>query len=138
MKKTHVICLFILAAALAGCGATPSRQRIVVTAKEVAYSPATITLRLGQRVQVDLRNTGSVEHDFNIQTIPLDGEATTTGGLGGHGGDHADADAHVAALPGTTASITFTPREAGEYEFNCTVAGHKESGMTGKLIVQDK
>jgi uncharacterized cupredoxin-like copper-binding protein len=26
--------------------------------------------------------------------------------------------------------------EPGEYEFHCSVPGHKEAGMTGTLIVQ--
>ena len=86
-----------------------------------------------------MKNVGVVEHDFTIEKIGLQGEAVA------HGDEHAmdsmsgmDADAlpvHVAAEPSHTANVTFTPSEAGEYEFYCTVAGHKTSGMVGKLTV---
>ena len=42
---------------------------------------------------------------------------------------------HVAAATGHVGNVTFTPTEAGEYEYYCTVAGHKVSGMVGKLTV---
>lgn len=86
-----------------------------------------------------MKNDGVVEHDFTIEKISLEGTATA------HGDEHAmdsmsgvDADAlpvHVAAEPSHTATVSFTPSEAGEYEFYCTVAGHKASGMLGKLTV---
>ena len=53
--------------------------------------------------------------------------------LGG-GGHEADVVA-AHAIAGTNASVIFTPTEAGVYEFACTLPGHKEAGMVGKLIV---
>ena len=37
---------------------------------------------------------------------------------------------------GGTSEITVTIDEPGEYEFYCSVPGHREAGMVGKLIVQ--
>ncbi|MDA0302102.1 MAG: plastocyanin/azurin family copper-binding protein [Chloroflexi bacterium] len=42
---------------------------------------------------------------------------------------------HVAAEAGRVAEIEFTPTQAGTYVFYCTVPGHREAGMEGKLIV---
>ena len=92
-------------------------------------------------VEVNLKNTGVVEHDFSIEKIALEGEAVAHGdehgmddmGMGGMDPD--TLPVHVAALQGHTATVTFTPTEAGEYVFYCTVAGHKASGMLGKLTV---
>jgi uncharacterized cupredoxin-like copper-binding protein len=42
----------------------------------------------------------------------------------------------VAAAGGQSAMLEFTPSKPGTYEFWCTVAGHKEAGMTGTLVVQ--
>ena len=36
---------------------------------------------------------------------------------------------------GDSLNVEFTPSTPGEYEFFCTVAGHKEAGMVGTLIV---
>lgn len=57
--------------------------------------------------------------------------------VAGHDMGHvsADPDIHVAAAPGSRNTIEFTPSEPGEYEFVCTVAGHKEAGMVGTLVV---
>jgi len=37
---------------------------------------------------------------------------------------------------GATSEITITIEEPGEYEYYCSVPGHREAGMVGKLIVQ--
>ncbi len=42
----------------------------------------------------------------------------------------------MAALMGQTNTIEFTPTKPGTYEFFCTVAGHKEAGMVGTLVVK--
>jgi nitrite reductase (NO-forming) len=47
-------------------------------------------------------------------------------------------DAHMSTMPGGSTTIKFTPQEAGEYEVFCTVEGHKEAGMIGKLVVVDQ
>jgi uncharacterized cupredoxin-like copper-binding protein len=31
--------------------------------------------------------------------------------------------------------IEFTPSQPGEYEFFCSVPGHKEAGMRGTMVV---
>jgi uncharacterized cupredoxin-like copper-binding protein len=43
---------------------------------------------------------------------------------------------HVAAMMGQTGVLEFTPTKPGTYEFFCTVAGHKEAGMVGTLVVK--
>ncbi|MDH3226555.1 MAG: plastocyanin/azurin family copper-binding protein [Thermoleophilia bacterium] len=37
---------------------------------------------------------------------------------------------------GGTSEITITIDEPGEYEYYCSVPGHREAGMVGKLIVE--
>lgn len=46
-----------------------------------------------------------------------------------------DYNLHLALEAGATGELYFTPREAGEYVFFCSVTGHQESGMLGTLIV---
>ena len=43
---------------------------------------------------------------------------------------------HVAVGIGSTGTLQFTPSTPGTYQFICTVAGHKEAGMVGTLIVK--
>jgi uncharacterized cupredoxin-like copper-binding protein len=149
--KIRVLLLTVAAVPLfVACANTPSTPNAVtataiapatlsIEAKEFSFSPAQTTVKVGQQVEIAMKNAGVVEHDFTIEKISLEGKATS------HGDEHAmdsmsgvDPDTlpvHVAAEPSHTATVSFTPSEAGEYEFYCTVAGHKASGMVGKLTV---
>jgi uncharacterized cupredoxin-like copper-binding protein len=43
---------------------------------------------------------------------------------------------HTAIEAGQESTLEFKATQAGTYTFYCTVAGHKEAGMMGKLIVK--
>ena len=46
-------------------------------------------------------------------------------------------DLALTAPPGGgSGTLEFTPTEPGEYEYYCTVPGHKEAGMLGTLVVE--
>ena len=47
-----------------------------------------------------------------------------------------DPEVHIAPPMGQSLSVEFTPSMPGEYEYFCTVAGHKEVGMVGTLVVK--
>ncbi len=104
------------------------------------FEPAVLEARVGQRVKLTLVNEGRFEHDVEIPSVPS-AAIKATGGVEHHerlGGGHHDEGVIAAhAEPGTTATVTFTLTEAGEYEFSCTIPGHKEAGMVGKLVVVD-
>ena len=55
-----------------------------------------------------------------------------------HSGDHEGAAPDAVAMhtgKGKSASMTFMAEQKGTYEFWCTISGHKEQGMVGKLTV---
>jgi uncharacterized cupredoxin-like copper-binding protein len=138
----------ILAACSAGgaTGNTPLSQAITLVATDIAYDAERIEVGAGQTIRLTLDNQGVLEHDFNITGIPLSGEATVTeaaGEMAGHDMGHDDmghaADepaVHVAAPGGDQAGVEFVPTSPGEYEFYCTVSGHREAGMHGVLVVK--
>jgi uncharacterized cupredoxin-like copper-binding protein len=128
---------------LGACGAaspaTPSTQKFLVTAKEFAYAPATLEVTSGQLVEITLQNSGTIEHDFSIAEIDLAGSPTASGEMqSGHmmGGMGDQPKLHVAAAAGGQSTLTFTPTRPGQYQFYCTVAGHKDAGMTGVLTIK--
>lgn len=108
-----------------------------VVAEDTKFSPMSITIRSGEEVTLKLNNKDAVEHDFQVDGLDVD---VTSGGSDRpeHGGDgHGSAGMlamHTAAHEST--SITFTANDPGTYEFYCTIPGHKDSGMTGTLIVE--
>lgn len=147
-----VLMLFVFA--LSGCGggstaeSDPEPIDLALNATDIAYDVNELTVPAGQPVRVSLRNEGALVHDFSISTIPLAGEVETVEGMGDdHSmmddheammeGMHGDSDIHVAAAPDSTGTVEFTPTQAGTYEYFCTVAGHKEAGMVGTLVVTE-
>ncbi len=151
-------------AACGGAAEPPSavavapRTAVTLKATDIAYDHNRIEVVAGRPVKLTLHNDGVLEHDFSIIEIPHTGEVMVeemgehgsdghdeTGGhnetgshdMGGHDMGHMDLDpdVHVFAPTGGRQTIEFTPSTPGEYEFYCTVAGHKEAGMAGTLVV---
>lgn len=139
MKRWHVAVLsLILVGALAGCssggpGSAPP-ETIDLTVGNVSYGTREITLEKGKSYQLVLANKDGTEHDFSIDKIPV--KIVKEGHEGGHGSGSKKPDLHVHADAHKTESVVFTPVEAGTYTYYCTIPGHKESGMVGKLTVK--
>lgn len=141
MKRWLVfIAVLGLALWLTACAApegapAPVYQEVTVEAVDIAYQPARLEVTAGQPVRLTLINSGALEHDFSIQRIAV--EAVRDSNAGGHT-DHAGAtgDLHTSAPPGGRSELVFTPTEAGTYQFYCTVAGHKDAGAVGTLVVR--
>lgn len=136
-------------------------QEITVEAlAELRFAPDDITVQAGEPVRLVLDNTDEATlHDITFTRMPAadvhaeggaehemdNGEATEDGHDDGEEAEDGDeevgavgeeAAVHVAVDPGETATVTFTPTEAGEYEFLCTVGGHADAGMVGTIIVE--
>lgn len=126
-----------------------------VVATDLAFQPKELRVPLNQPQKVRFENKGKLLHDWTVEKIAVTGvkesgsaahgmdthSASPGAGMGGMmGGASApnanDASLHVAAGPGASAMIEFTATEAGTYVFYCTVSGHREAGMEGKLTVR--
>ncbi len=130
-----------LALLIAGCGraanpAAPAAaaehadvQVVQVRATEFGFTPSTIEVAAGKPVRLVLTNEGQVEHDLQVDKLPAAGVHASESAHG-HGKLVA---AH--AEKGGQAWVEFTPTRAGTFDLSCTIAGHKEAGMKGRLIV---
>ena len=112
----------------------------VVEGRDWGFDPEVIEISVGQRVKLTLVNDGRAEHDVEVDGLMAD-HIEIAGGMAhsdklGGGGHEADVVA-AHAMAGTISFVMFTPTKAGVYEFACTLPGHKEAGMVGKLIVTD-
>lgn len=142
IKRGLLFLLLLLSVVLVACGSSEEAdavKHIVVEAKEFSFSPADLTVKVGEKVEIEFKNFGVVEHDFNIVDLPVSGEITAHGDehtlATSHDHDAHDNAVHVVAKAGNMGHLIFTPSQAGEYLITCTVAGHKEAGMVGKLVV---
>ncbi len=114
--------MLVVAAIISACGGggnpAPSDsgggQTVMVQGSEFAYQPNVINAKPGEKINVQFKNTGTVEHTFVIK----------------------DLNFKIVAEPGQTVTKSFTaPSSAGSYEIHCDVAGHTEAGMKGTLNV---
>jgi uncharacterized cupredoxin-like copper-binding protein len=139
LLKTRWLALMLVGSVtLAACGGAGQAETAMrVEAKEFTFSPANLEVTAGQPVKLTLRNTGTLEHDFSVAELPMEGEAEVSGGMD-HDMDDATAEPelHVATAAKGSATLEFTPTKPGTYEFWCTVPGHKAAGMTGTLVVK--
>ncbi|GAB4160460.1 MAG: hypothetical protein Fur0021_32490 [Candidatus Promineifilaceae bacterium] len=141
MKRLTFVLWLALAAVLAACGgAAPEEMpalELTLTATDIAYDVNRLEVKAGQTVKLTLHNAGALEHDFSIMEMPHTGEVVAEEMEdAAHGHEMTlDPEVHVAAPIGDSRRLEFTPSKPGEYEFFCTVEGHKEAGMTGVLVV---
>jgi len=126
------------------------REIMVLASDDFAFDPSEITLTAGEPVRLVLDNSdGALLHDLNIEGMPATGVSTEGGADhmmdgpgtdmpdGGHMGDDAgNEELHVSADAGDTAVLEFTPTEAGEYVFYCSVEGHRDAGMEGTITAE--
>lgn len=91
----------------------PGAREITVTASAFKFEPAEIHVRVGEDVTIGLTATDTT-HDFTIDELSF----------------------HVASAPGEVERGSFhAPSTAGRYTAYCSVAGHREAGMTATVIV---
>ena len=106
---------------LAACGGGSSggspaaAAEVKVVLSDFAFSAKTVEVPADKKVTLVLTNTGSVEHDFSVDALKI----------------------KVVVPPnGKPTTQEIGPLKAGTYDLYCSVAGHKESGMTAKLVVK--
>ena len=141
LKKVFFTLVFsVLLTGCGGAGISQAATELTVEATDFAYNPSSITVPAGQPVTLTLKNTGAIEHDFVVDKINVtDVEASDSGPAMHHQmGEAAEYDLHFFAGAGNTVTLQFTALEPGTYEISCTIEGHKEAGMIGKLMVVEQ
>jgi uncharacterized cupredoxin-like copper-binding protein len=115
----------LLVAGLAACGSSSSGGKYVpptgpvvdsvtVDAGNLYYKPADVETKAGN-VRITLENVETGSHNLVIEGIPR--FVLEVSGKG-------DKDSNVVAL------------KAGNYDFYCTLPGHRSAGMQGELTVE--
>jgi uncharacterized cupredoxin-like copper-binding protein len=87
---------------------------IAIEAVDIAFSKTELTGPADTQFTITVTNNGAAQHDFVIDELGI-----TTKMLN----------------PGESETVTINA-PAGEYEYYCSVPGHKPAGMVGKLILQ--
>lgn len=106
--------------ALTACGSSAStgsstgaRQSVSLEAQDFQFSPTTLTLPPNTAVNVIVKNTGTVHHNFTVKELGANKDVET---------------------PGKSETVTFTTKDNATYTFYCEY--HRDSkGMKGTLTV---
>jgi plastocyanin len=115
-----LVMLVVLIVVFAACGddgggdvtKTATDGKITVVARDISFDVDTIEAKPGE-LEVTLVEEGALEHTFKING--QDGELKVDSG--------SDRDTGTWDL------------DPGDYEFECTIAGHASQGMKGKIVV---
>ena len=150
-RLLFTLALVTVAVAAFGCGgsdddgesassgerAGPLQVRVVADEEggALTFEPKEIRARVGQTVRLVLDNKGLALHDFSVEGMPVRGMMATGAEHEGHETGSEGMALHVASEPGKTGELEFVPLEPGTYVFFCSVVGHREAGMEGRLIV---
>lgn len=94
---------------------TSGVTEISVSGTEFSFSPASISVKAGERVKITFRNIGKASHN-----LALEGLGVTTKTIGTE----------------QTDVVEFTAPSSGTYNFFCSVPGHRTAGMEGRLKVE--
>ncbi len=139
MKRIGFVLILValLAVACGGDGGEAKTTDLLVVATDIDYDTPRLEAATNQPVRLTLVNDGALEHDFSVRKIGVRDVHAPEGEHDDHMMSEPahELDLHVAAAPGGSALLEFTPTEPGEYEFYCTVPGHKEAGMVGTLVI---
>lgn len=121
-----------------GAAASDADQSLTIRATDLSFDPSEVHLKAGAPVVLKLVNDGAILHDITIEGINATDDVVEPQAEQGHGHSMTmmkPATVHLAAESGESIGVTFTPR-AGTFEFYCSVAGHREAGMHGKIVVE--
>ena len=88
---------------------------IEVSGANFRFNPSTITVKKGQKIKVVFK-ANDMQHDFVIDKLDVRSQVVTAG---------------------NTTEVEFTPTEAGEFEYYCSVGNHRAQGMVGTLTVTE-
>ena len=88
---------------------------IEVSGANFSFNPSKITVKKGQKVKV-VFTANDMQHDFVIDKLDVKSDIVTAG---------------------NTTEVEFTPTEAGEFEYYCSVGNHRAQGMVGTLTVTE-
>ena len=87
---------------------------VTVEMVDIDFNPNEFTIPANTDVTVTLPNEGASVHNFHIDAL----------------------DVHSADIPGGETGEVTINAEPGEYEYYCSIPGHRDAGMFGTLTVE--
>lgn len=99
---------------------------------ELKFFPDHLKFQTGKRYKLVLSNASPTKHYFTAKDFAdaIWSQKVDAGNVEVKGAIH-----ELELRPNTTADWVFIPARAGDYQLRCTVPGHSEAGMLGKIEI---
>lgn len=98
------------------------------------FAPALITVKRGEQLRLKLVNEGELDHELVVATLAENLKHAEE--MKKHPDmEHDDPNAKR-LKPKAGGEILWHFTKAGEFDFSCLIPGHRDAGMTGKIIVK--
>lgn len=116
MRKLTLTLIGIAGIVAAACGGGGAAQMpsVRVTLSDFKFAPAPIQVPANTKVAFQLTNSGSVEHDVTAKDLGM----------------------HLYVGTAKRVEEVVGPFKPGTYDIYCGIAGHREAGMVGKIVVK--
>lgn len=130
-KLALSLLLILLTPVVGGCKAQPQAADAEFTLKTAMIQGRMVFVGVGGEID------GAVNPDLNVNAEEMVRVALVNGDGIPHDLALTDLNAHSAPAltEAQTTEVVFRASKAGEFVYYCTVAGHRQIGMEGKLIV---
>ncbi len=132
MRNIVVVIALALAVLLTACaGENSPTTHLKIDMSEFMFTPTNYTVPAAQEITIELKNSGSIKHDFIILK-----KGITIQGSFNQEKQKDDIYFHAILESEKEGAFTFTaPAEAGEYQIICGIPGHFQAGMIARLTV---
>ena len=115
----------------------PSREIVVKMTEhdgKMLFEPARIEVGAGEQLRFRLENAGLLDHEFLLGTADeIEAHADMMKAMP----DMIHDDPNAKRLsPSTNGDLVWRFTTAGEFDFACLIPGHREAGMSGKIVVK--
>lgn len=101
---------------------------------KMMFLPNRVEVKRGEQIRFMIRNNGQLDHEFILASTEENLKHAEQMKKNPEM-EHDDPNAKRLA-PGKNTDIVWRFTKAGQFEFGCLIPGHRESGMTGTVIVK--
>lgn len=116
-----------------GNPAQVTRTVEIVMDDNMRFTPANINVKAGETIRFFVKNVGKVQHEMvlgEMKALKAHAEMMRSMPTMQH-----DEPNMINLKPGQRGGIVWQFTQAGTVDFACTIPGHMESGMVGKVAV---
>jgi uncharacterized cupredoxin-like copper-binding protein len=126
--------LFWMPTALASSQVNEVKVSLGNTSGELKFFPSDIQFEAGKPYKLLLDNPSPVKHYFTSKDFA---DASWTKKVQAGKVEVKGAIHELELQSGAAAQWVLTPMKSGTYELHCSIPGHAEAGMVGKIVVKD-